>query len=417
MKRILLLEISHTGHHPGYARHILESGIPEDAQIFVAGTQELLSHQELSAVRSRITPIILQFSAEEQKRLADFSFIGLMRREFTIRGIYARAWQQACSAGAIDMVIIPFLDNCAQAFAIAGAPFAATPWIAITMRTQIHFASMGVIAPPPSLVGVRRWLFQRLLKQKNLKELLTIDATLAEFATQQSAAGYTKVSYLPDPSELYPLVPKQEARQQLNLPQNCQLILAYGALSERKGIFRLMQAMADPECPSSVHVLLAGGQDRGVREFLNGPIASSLQSAGRLHLLPGYVPESLVPTLISASDAMWIGYIHFYMMSGVLVLAARHGLPAITSQEGVIGYLVKKYGIGVGVDSKENHTVLNALQQVASGSVDLSFTVERARNFFAGNSWEEFGHRIRMAATAAMGGTTASTQAIKTIAQ
>ncbi len=401
MKTILILEISDSGHHPGYVRNILESVDPDSVNVLVAGTPNLVFHSELDPVRSRFTPIEIEVSTSEQARLNDFSTIGLIRREFCVRKIYARIWRQAVRNQSIDTVILPFVDDCSNAISLLGAPFGDTPWVGISMRTQFHFPDMGVVVDRPLGVGLRASLMRsslraslvrRLLRQSTLKELLTIDPTLILYAGNQQAREFAKLRYLPDPSYTLPLMSKTEARSSLGIPASGKVILVYGALSERKGIAHLVRAMCLPDCPKTIHVVLAGPQDQGVRTLLESPSVASLIAANRLHIVSGYisVPTRRMAELIYASDAMWIGYVDFYAMSSVLVLAAQHGLPSITTQQGIVGYLSRMHGCGLPVDPRSELSILEVLQRIASDDPLLDVVAENARNAFPDHSHAEF---------------------------
>jgi glycosyltransferase involved in cell wall biosynthesis len=388
MKRILILEIGSSGHRATQLRWILESRIAEEAHITVAGPRDLLEHRELADSRTKFTP--LELMIPENVQLVDTSLTGLIRREFAVREIYGRAYREEFRRRGVDIVAIPFVDVCTNAMALRGAPFGGAPWFAISMRTQFHLQRMGVIAPEPKVRALREWLFRRLLKQRSLVALLTIDPTLVEYGSRDGGKEFEKLRYLPDPSESLPLTDKSGARAQLGVPAEARLVLAYGGLSERKGIFQLMHAMASGECPRTVHLLLAGVQDQAFRNFMEGSVAACLIGEGRLHILPGYVPNEMVPLLLSASDAMWIGYIDFYTMSGVMVLAARHSLPVIASAEGIVGYLAARHRVGITVNPRSETSVIAVLRQIAAGSVDLKEGAERAFSMFAGHTHVEF---------------------------
>lgn len=390
MTTILILEISATGHHPRFVRHVLRSVEQEGVTTLIAGLPNLIQHKELDPVRNRFTPFEIALSKKEKSSLNDFSTFGLIRRQFCIRGIYARVWREITKTRDIDYVVVPFVDDCVYALSSIGSPFGKTPWVAVTMRTQFHFSRVGVTAPKTEHSVVREALFGRLLKQPSLKVLLTIDPTLIHFSRRQRKKEFAKLQYLPDPCENLTPVDKMEARKSLDLPLKAKVILIYGLLSERKGVFNLLRAMSLPECPKNVHVVLAGSQDDGVKAFLTGPAANSLMSAKRLHMKPGYVPRDLVAQLVYACDAMWIGYIDFYTMSGVLVTAGRHGLPAITCEQGIVGYLSRSNGCGLPVDPRSDQSILAALQRVSCGDPELARVSENAFNLFSAHSHAEF---------------------------
>jgi hypothetical protein len=141
-----------------------------------------------------------------------------------------------------------------------------------------------------------------------------------------------------------------------------------------------------------IHVILAGPQDEGVRALLESPSVASLVAANRLHIVSGYisVPTRRMAQLLYASDAMWIGYVDFYAMSSVLVLAAQHGLPSITTQQGIVGYLSRMHGCGLAVDPRSQESILEVLERIVNGDPALNAVAENARNAFPDHSHAEF---------------------------
>ncbi len=407
--RILIIELSNSGHHPSYLRHILQSVLAGAEEVVVAGTPELLAHAELSSFQGLFTPLVIQLSRHEQAALLNFSPLGLIRRELRVRRIYARAWRHASSVGAVDTVILPFVDECVNALALLGAPFGHASWIGITMRTQFHLSRMGVIAPQPFAKSIREWLFRQMLRDRSLVKLLSIDPTLVEFAMRHDAPEFRKIHYLPDPSEVLPALSKEQARERLKIPKECKLILIYGALSERKGISQLIRALSRSDCPESVHLLLAGTSDDSVRSILESGPATSLIASNRLHIVSGYVPESRVAELVYSSDAVWIGYLDFYTMSNVLVMASRHMLPCITSRDGIIGYLSRTHGFGMSVDPRSEQSIVEVLQRIATGDASAAGAAATANAVFALHTYSEFYRIISESVQSTSQNATAST--------
>jgi glycosyltransferase involved in cell wall biosynthesis len=242
--------------------------------------------------------------------------------------------------------------------------FGATPWMAITMRTMFHFGAMRVIAPPLKFSRLRRYLFDRVLRQRSLAAMLTIDPTLSEFAKRQSHPSYRKIEYLPDPASHHDAMPaKSDARKQLDIPLDAGVILLYGEIAARKGVFALLDAAADEACSRQLHVLL-GGRYEHANLMLEHPAYRRLMSQHRLHRVDGFLDDAGERTVLAASDCMWVGYSSFYLMSGVMVLAGRHGIPVIATRDGLIGYWTRERDIGIAVNIGEPASVIAALNQL-----------------------------------------------------
>jgi glycosyltransferase involved in cell wall biosynthesis len=394
MKNIALLEMSSGGHHPRYMRWVLESGILQRAQITVIAPQALLDHTELRSLRDFFIGVAIHLTPAEEKGLRDFSFVGLLRREFIVRNIYRRVFAKQHFARPFDVVFLPYVDDCVHAFGLLGSPFAETPWFGINMTASFHFRSMGILAPSTRLRKIREWLYRRVLIQESLGVMLSIDPTLIEFAASQSAPEFRKLVYLPDPSPLHSLPQKAEARRNLSIPADAYVILAYGALSERKGVISLLEAASNSRCPSQIHLLLAGAQEEVIVRILEGPVGVLLREQGRLHVWAGYVPSNMEGLMLAASDCMWLGYKDFFMMSSILAMAGMHGLPSLISKAGIIGHLQNKYRLGATVEDDSAEAVVKAITEIYRSDNDLKLAGARAREVFGTHTLEAFNEII-----------------------
>jgi glycosyltransferase involved in cell wall biosynthesis len=363
-RRVLIVDITSTGHHPSYIRWILDSGIASTAEVIIAARVELLAHPELLASRSAYTGFPIEVPPKLDALLANWSTIGLMRVSWMVGRLYRKACREVARSGPVDFVIVPFIDDCIIGLSLPRAAFGGVPWIAITMRTMFHYSEMGVVAPRQRFVRFRRWLLYRALRQDGLRCLLTIDPTLAAYAQKRHDNFMRKIDYLPDPSDLHAELPsKAVARSQLGVPPGASLVVLFGEISARKGVNFLLEAAADPQCRDQIHVLLAGRCRDRAALVTSGPF-QRLAAAGRIHLVEGYVRGAEERQVIAAADCMWVGHTDFYGTSGVMVLAARHALPVLATEEGLIGYLARQHRIGVIIQPKNRASVVAALNRL-----------------------------------------------------
>lgn len=361
----MILEISAGGHHPSYVRWLLESEFAKSSEVILAARREMFEHPEILASQSNFARYQIEVSQTLAARLSDFSSIGLMRMSWAIGRLYREICASLTRTYRVDYVIVPFLDDCILGLALGREAFAGIPWTAITMRTMFHYGAMGVIAEGLRFSATRRWLLYKILNQKSMDSVLTIDPTLAAFAETQSDCFMRKIEYLPDPATYHPVLPtKLEARLQLRVPADVPLILLFGEISARKGVVSLLEAAADPSCSPRVHVMLAGRFAERAK-ILENAAFQRLETDGRLHAIDGYVRGADEQRVLAAADCMWLGYTGFYGMSGVMVLSGRHGVPVLASREGLIGYLAKKHEMGVIIEPRNRLSVVNALNRLA----------------------------------------------------
>ena len=93
--------------------------------------------------------------------------------------------------------------------------------------------------------------------------MLTIDESLVQYLRRLNPRE-KKVSFLPQPSTLglSPNHASSEPKQYFRIESNRKSILLYGALTFRKGIKELLQAMSKHSFPNFVDVVLAGKIER-----------------------------------------------------------------------------------------------------------------------------------------------------------
>jgi glycosyltransferase involved in cell wall biosynthesis len=396
MKRILILNLSAVGHHPRYCRWILECDACRQAEVILTGPSALFEHSVLRDSLASIRPHPVILSGDQEAILRDTSSTAsLMRRQFAFWKIWQQTFKEVDAQGSVDVVVMVAADDCLDAVGVLGSPYRSAAWMGILLKPTFHFRQMGVEAPNPRFPAVRERLLRRALHSRSLAGLLTIDPTLDAYAEFHLPSGERqKLRFLPDPAPDLELVPAVLARKTLGIPVEGKVILAYGTLTERKGIISLIECASTLECPSNIFVLLAGEQSDEIATFLRGETVASLLRQKRLKVICGYVLDAEAASYLAAADCVWIGYQGFYMMSAVMVLAARHGIPCMVSDFGVAGYMVRKHQFGLAIDPNNRQSVLTALQAVSQDEGQLAAQARRGSAAFSRHSVTEFQRTI-----------------------
>jgi glycosyltransferase involved in cell wall biosynthesis len=369
---VLIIDFIPRGHHPFYVRLLLDSGLAQLAQVTLAAPKEMFQHPAIAQCTSafRQHRIVLGSDATPEQSYPIRNGLpgpaGVILRSWALGRLYRRVYRAVAREGALDFVIVPYLDDCLLGLSVPRATFGATPWLAITMRTMLHFDAMGVTAPAQSFTALRRLLIHRILRQQRTRALLTIDPTLAEFAAAQPDPIFRKIRYVPDPATHHAVLPSRaEARQRLDIPDDARVVLLYGAIHERKGASLLVQAAAAAQCSSRVHLIIAG-RFFGLQELERGDAWRALETQRRIHPFNGFVDQRQEGLMLAATDCMWVGYIDFYGVSSVMALAGLHGIPVLASDYGLVGYFTRKYGLGATLTPNDQSSVIAALNLLVS---------------------------------------------------
>jgi glycosyltransferase involved in cell wall biosynthesis len=379
--RVLVMEPHGGGHHATYLRWIVNAIVARGWTAVVALTARTLANPLLSIwsmsvarVEIRIIPVCPP-DAEAMGRL------GQLARQLRYWLLFRRLIHAEAACVPLSAVIVPYIDYCFFACALLGAPAGRLPWTAISMRLRVSEGT-GAFTPIPW-----RWrCARRLLASGSLRALFAINPSVKEVpAGWLSGEARAKLHYLPDPAEPIPAIDRGASRRQLKLPEQGLVILVFGAINERKGVFELVRALLSDATLDSYTVVVAGVQSDPVRQWiLNGP-GSQLRERGRLCVIDAVLTDAEEAFLFSAADVVWLGYIDHQFMSGVMVQAARSGLPVVACNRGEMGQLVTRHQLGMAVDPARIPEVQAALRALTKESLRREIG-NRARSVFTRNT-------------------------------
>lgn len=364
---ILIIEAALTGHHSGYLERIAAAYMEAGHSVTATVLQRDAAHPAIDRLKARFSDTFKVIPLDDVRYDAALdSRFGEPGRELALRRFFGQAYRVVHQAEPVDYVFLPYLDYCLYALGLLGSPFGLTQWGGICMRPSFHYAHYGVIAPKPKLASSKRALFLRLLRSKTLKSIYTIDELLHRFVVERHSSWTHRLQYVPDPAELKGSHTYESARQSLGIPDGAVVVLAYGAIDERKGLDVLIEAISSIEVPKTLHLLVAGRQSAAIQPLMQSTQVSTLTQERRCHVINNFVDDAVEQMVFAAADIVWLGYRNHYAMSGVLVLAAVTGKPVIATQDGLIGWYTRARELGLAIDTKNAGKVVEALRSLAS---------------------------------------------------
>jgi len=321
-------------------------------------------HQEIRALSKEVPTGSLSVIGMPDIRREDGAGLGsLLSREWAYWSTFRNWFRIAGRPFRPTLVFVPYLDTCLYAMGLLGSPFGTSDWAGVAMRPSFHYPKMGIIAPQRKLDSIKRLLFMRLLRQKRLAKLMTIDEPLFEFVRTQTNSG-ERIGFLPQPAGLGPLPAREAARRMLGLSPERQSVLVYGELTARKGVANLLDALMDPGFPVSVDVVLAGRVGPEVLACLAQPRVQQVMAEGRIQLFDRYLSEAEERLVFAAADIVWLGYSGHYTASGVLTQAAAAGRPVIASPEGIIAWETRRHDLGVIISHPSVPQIVGAVKEL-----------------------------------------------------
>ncbi len=133
---------------------------------------------------------------------------------------------------------------------------------------------------------------------------------------------------------------REEARRELELPQDRPVILAFGNIRPYKGLDILLHTMRRVLDAGHEPILTVVGQPWGSFDSYHRLI-DELGLTTHVRTWLDYVPEEQVEAFLSAADLAVFPYTHFDAQSGAATLMLSRGLPIIVSDVGGLPDLVE----------------------------------------------------------------------------
>ena len=140
-------------------------------------------------------------------------------------------------------------------------------------------------------------------------------------------------------------VPKEEARQKLDIPPGEKIILFFGFIRHYKGLDMLLQAMADERIrKAGIKLLIAGEFYEDRRIYLD--LVDHLKLKDQVILRTDFIPDSEVKNYLCAADAVIQPYRNA-TQSGVTPLAYHFEKPMVVTNVGGLASIVPHEKVGL----------------------------------------------------------------------
>ncbi|WP_300296047.1 glycosyltransferase [Ferrovibrio sp.] len=398
--RLLVLEPDSNGHTREWLGHIIDRATEQtDHEVLWL----VLAQNLCDSLRGRIAP-----QARGRIRLVPLSTAeerACLHRGLVISG-FARWWvmrRYLKSTGATAGHFLA-LDHLSLPFAL-GLGAVGRPVGGILFRPSVHYSSLGFRS--------RGWgefvrdlrksvLYRLMLLNRTLSVVLTLDPFFPDYAAESYRGGH-KVVALPDPAFAPPVA--DVGLHGMSVPPERKLLLLFGALSERKGILCLLEALCHVPAMTAagIAVVIAGKVASEIRPVVRRALARLRKCRPQLwlHLEDRWLEDVEIAGLVRASDVVLAPYQRFVGSSGVLLWAARAGVPVLTQDYGLIARLVREYRLGVAVDVTDPRILSDAITRMVAEGPGSSFDATAAEAFAAARSPTSFAATILATAKAA----------------
>lgn len=388
MRHVILFEPDPSGHRMVFVRYIVEAMARHGGmRATLVTSRRALATSWVEKMRDDLHRHLSFCVIDEPLQRS-----GLLRlppklaRQFGYTHLLQSAVRELRQQGAADHVFIPFVDDyCLFPFALQARPFEMMPWGGIAIRPRFHLGRMGASVPPRREDRIEAWAYSRLLRNRSLDALFSIDPYLSPFFADP------RIATICDPADIAGRAPD---RSWLPVAEDAVVLLVYGYIDHRKAIDRLLRVAADSRIPQSVVVALVGTQDAGMEQVMQSPIAETLRSRGRLVQVARRVSDLEEVAAFARADIIWGYYPGSYCSSGAMVRAGQMGRPLMSTREGLVGFLTQQYGSGLTAPEDNDEALLQQLSRMSLDSELRTALGEAGLRHFAGATGEAFGDRI-----------------------
>jgi glycosyltransferase involved in cell wall biosynthesis len=369
-ERILLFDWISSGHGELYIRKLAEA--LDGYDVIAALPQELV--ERVSDLRVGLV------SLERSRPLID-ERRHLSRKKRAAGRAEVEVLRSVIAASSPDRVFHLAGDRILAA--LVGAPKLPVPVSLLFFRPRAHYPT--AFESPLSLrERAVSTAFELLLARWRRRGDAHAVATLDEYAARAWASSRGAPSYwFPEPHVLVPesigTAPRQGA-------------IVIGALSERKGIDHVARAVCERP---SLKVVLAGRVEPGYVDTFERLLGDMRACGAWVEVRNRWysTEEDLVRDLATGQCAV-LAYRRHLGMSRVLLEAAAAGTPVVADQWGLLGYLVRRHGLGVTCQSSRPRELAAAVAAVAEDETVQARYAYNLRRFASTFTAERFKREV-----------------------
>jgi glycosyltransferase involved in cell wall biosynthesis len=387
-KSVMIIELIVSGHHIVWLEKISRIFLKNNCKVIIAILEDYISNPLFGCLKKEFGKdfTLISYQNIQPVKWPIFSYI---LNDFRLRRKFGEVFLQAERKLGVDYVFLPYLDYCVYSLGLMGNPFNNTKFGGVLHQADIG-CIQGVKFPPEQskLSSIKRFLFVNLLKNKRLGVLLTQNEILNNFVLKNYPKISKKISYMPNPVDLMQCnYSKEFCRSELGISIDAIVILVYGAISDRKGLDLLIDALSSNNTLSTIEVLLVGRQQESIGSIIKSLKFNHLLKSNRMHIINKFVNNETQSQVFLASDIVWLGYKNFFTSSGVLSLAAKTDNLILGTRDGLIGWYVERNRLGEVFNVNDINSVISAIEKLSNHNSIKKYKRNADFDFFKNFTW------------------------------
>lgn len=400
-RQIMVFDLDFDGHHANYIQHLIEYW----CQKKLLGNLYIVVSPEFAVQRPQVAQIaqvaqkyhvhLVPITKEEQATLRPKeTAVDRKLRNFQEWGLLYRYALQLKAVHCVVMYLDTFF------FSLACGVNAPCDFSGIYFRPTFHYDEFANYLPSKK-ERIQQWLekliLSRVLSNPKLKTLLCLDPFVVKhlkgFRTE------AEIVHLPDPvlSDCTREIQENNLGNQLKIAPDKKVFLLFGSLSQRKGIFQLLQSIELLPVELCPHLcLLLVGQTPLQEQTKIDVEIERISRSYSVQIIKNYqyISEADVRAYFQLADVVLAPYQNHVGMSGILLLAASNQKPVLSTDYGLMGEVVRRYQLGLTVNSTIPREIARGITQFIRQSPDRLCDFEQMKTFAEQNSVENFARTI-----------------------
>lgn len=155
-------------------------------------------------------------------------------------------------------------------------------------------------------------------------------------------------------------------RKELNIPLEKKIVLHPGDLCYRKGTIALLKGISacDASYLDNYCFIFAGRVNSAIKEEFFKLIEEINNKSQCLLFIEGFVSFDYLASLVYTCDYLFLPYIQTCQSSGMIGYGAEYKRHVITTQNGLLGKLVKKYRLGYTIKDTSINSISDFLKKM-----------------------------------------------------
>lgn len=255
---------------------------------------------------------------------------------------------------------------------------APVPLYGVLFRPSLHYGQFEADARAP-LDLVRRRLKALLLiatlRNPSLASLFVHDEGFVAYSGKRLGRGGERIRHVPNPLPPYRELLATGARAPAwieAIPRERLCFVLFGALSRRKGLFEVLEAIErlDSREARRTALVLAGRVDERIRSELLSRVAALRRRSpeSSIVLEDRFISEAELASLLQRADVVLAPYRRFVGSSGVVFWAIAARRPVLAQDYGYLGRFVREHRLGMTADCTDPGHIAAALAQCLARS-------------------------------------------------